>query len=115
MKVIIAGGRNFNDYPRLKDFCDKILSNYPHAEIVSGGAEGADQMGERYAAQKRLDLTVFHANWTKWGKAAGPRRNLKMAQYADALIAFWDGKSRGTKNMIDEARNKKLRVRVCYY
>ena len=115
MRVIIAGGRNFNDYNKLRNSCDKILSNQTEIEIVSGTANGADKLGERYATDNNYKLSVFPAEWDKYGKSAGYKRNQQMAEYSDSLIAFWDGKSKGTKHMIDIARKLNLNVRVISY
>lgn len=115
MKVIIAGGRCFNDYEMLFEFCEKVLSNQNQIEIVSGVANGADKLGEKYAKEKGYPLKQFPADWEKFGKSAGYKRNLEMAEYADALIAFWDKKSKGTKHMIDLAKKNKLKIRVKNY
>lgn len=72
-------------------------------------------MGERYARERGFQLRRFPADWEQYGKSAGHIRNAKMADNADALIAFWDGESKGTKNMIDNARRKGLAVRVIQY
>ena len=115
MKVIIAGGRKFDNYKLLVSKCDKALSVVPHVEIVSGGAIGADNLGQIYAIEKGYDIKVFPADWLKYGKRAGPIRNEEMAKYADALIAFWDGKSKGTKHMIDLAKSNNIRVFIVNY
>lgn len=115
MKIIIAGTRTFNNYPLLSCYCDFILQNRFEVTIVSGTAKGADILGEQYAKSKGYPLTQFKPDWDTYGKAAGYRRNSEMAQYSDALIAFWDGKSKGTKHMIDIARKEGLKVRVYYY
>jgi len=115
MKVIIAGGRDFKDYNKLKDSCDKILINQNNIEIVSGTANGADILGERYAQEKGYEVKKFPAKWDEYGKKAGYMRNQEMGEYADGLIAFWDGKSKGTKHMIDIANKKGLKVRVIKY
>lgn len=115
MKVIIAGSRDFTDYALLKEYADHILQNVAQREsieIVSGGAKGADELGELYAQERGYKLTRFPAEWSKYGRAAGPKRNEQMGDYADALIAFWDGKSKGTKHMIEYASRKKLKVRI---
>lgn len=112
MKVIIAGSRDFNDYDLLKSKCDKILSQQTNIEIVSGTAKGADTLGERYAEEKGYKLTKFSADWENKGNSAGYLRNEQMAKYADTLIAFWNGRSRGAKHMIDLAYKYKLKVRV---
>ena len=115
MKVIIAGGRDFNNYELLYKTCNKLLSGIEVKEIVSGGApNGADSLGEKFAKEKGFHIKVFKANW-KYGRAAGPIRNKEMAQYADYLIAFWDGKSKGTKSMINLAKSFELKVSVCKY
>ena len=117
MKVIIAGGRDFSDYELLKKKCDSILSNKKLSDItiVSGCARGADDMGETYALEKGYMIELFCAEWETYGKKAGMIRNTQMAEVADALIAFWDGKSHGTKHMIEIATKKGLLVRVIKY
>ena len=117
-RVIIAGTRSFNDYELLRDSCNNLLSEKQRTHtvvVISGTARGADQMGERYAKERGFQLRRFPADWEQYGKSAGHIRNAKMADNADALIAFWDGESKGTKNMIDNARPKGLAVRVIQY
>lgn len=115
MKVIIAGSRTFNDYEKLKSYCDKVLSSQNNIEIVSGTATGADMLGERYAKEKNYSIKKFPADWDKYGKGAGYIRNKEMAEYSDALIAFWNGKSKGTKNMLELSRIKELPIRIFYF
>jgi len=114
MKVIIAGSREFNDYNMLCITCDQILKNQDknQIEIVSGIAKGADLLGEKYANDRNYKLKKFPANWDLYGKSAGYKRNTEMALYADALIAFWDGKSKDTKHMIDLANQHHLKVKI---
>lgn len=81
-------------------------------EIVSGTCEGVDQLGEEWAERHGIPVKRFPADWKKYGRRAGPLRNQTMASYADALIAIWDGKSKGTRSMIDEALREKLEVYV---
>lgn len=116
-KIIIAGGRDFNNYALLKEYVDKFLSTYPSdsIEIVSGNARGADKLGERYAKEHNLPVKLFPANWDKYGKRAGYLRNQEMADYANMLIAFWDRKSKGTNHMINIAKKAGLIVKVVYY
>lgn len=116
-KVIIAGGRDFNDYDFLKSKCDLILKNKSHdeIEIVSGCANGVDSLAIRYAQEHNYKLTKFLADWNKFGKSAGYIRNTQMADYADALIAIWNGESKGTKHMIEIANARKILVRIIYY
>lgn len=113
-KIIIAGGRTFTDYDFLKDTLDEILA-VDDFEIISGGAKGVDALGERYAEARGLSVKAFPADWEKHGRAAGPIRNEEMARYADGLIAFWDGTSRGTANMIDIAKRYALEIKIIRY
>jgi len=113
-KVIIAGGRHFKDYSTLCKVCDHMLKNKSIIEIVSGKAKGADTLGEQYAKERGYKIKEFPANW-ELGKAAGYIRNKDMAYYADALIAFWDKNSKGTKHMIDLAKEKNLKIKIVYY
>jgi len=117
-KVIIAGTRSFADYSLLRSSCDKYLSQKGQTHdivIVSGMAKGADRLGEQYARERGYQVQQFPADWEKNGRAAGYMRNADMANYSDALIAFWDGQSKGTQNMIETARKKGLAVRVINY
>lgn len=117
-RVIIAGSRGFRDFSLLCSYVDKVLSRKAQEGqiiIVSGHCPGADIMGEMYARTKGYPVEVHPANWHKYGRAAGPKRNKEMALSSDALIAFWDGNSTGTKNMIDEARAAGLPVRIFRY
>ena len=110
MKLIIAGGRTITDYSLVLSALAE--SGFQPTEIVSGGAPGVDSLGERYAIENNLPLQIFYADWGSYGKAAGPIRNRKMADYGTALLAIWDGESRGTKNMIEEATKRNLQVFV---
>lgn len=117
-KVIIAGGRSFADYELLTTKCDALLkqkSTTLDIVIISGTAKGADSLGERYALEHGYAVEHFPADWKKYGRAAGKMRNAQMADIANALIAFWDGKSSGTKNMIDTAMKKKLDISIIRY
>jgi hypothetical protein len=126
MKIIIAGGRDFNDYELLKSTMKNFLSSFmtvlepDEIEIVSGHARGADSLGEKFSNEFGCKLKIFPADWNFFGKSAGIIRNKEMLAYAkidddSVLIAFWDGKSRGTKNMIDISKNAGLKVVVVNY
>lgn len=120
LRIIIAGGRDFADYELVKNTLDKYLKDIKgEVVIISGTARGADQLGERYAKENNLMVKRFPADWDRYGKSAGPIRNDQMAKYASetkgVLFAFWDGKSRGTKNMIETAKWHGLRVYVSGY
>lgn len=113
MKVIIAGSRNYNDYEKLEKVVDHILGLFKgDVIIISGCARGADTLGIEYAERNNLPVKLIPADWDKYGKSAGYLRNEEMAKEADALIAFWDGKSKGTKHMIDLAKEQGLGTSV---
>ena len=117
-RVIIAGTREFQDYNLLRQTMDRLLANIQKGEeivVVCGMARGADSLGKRYAQERGYAVKEFPAEWDRFGKAAGFIRNEEMAQNADALVAFWDGQSRGTKNMIDLAQRYQLKIRVRRY
>ena len=110
MKTIIAGSRTCTNMKELGD----ALINAPFnvTTVICGKARGADTLGEQYAITKGLPLEYYPANWDKYGKQAGYIRNLDMAEAADALIAIWDGSSRGTAHMIKQAVARQLQVYV---
>lgn len=102
MRVIIAGTRSFSNDGVVREAI--VASGLPVAEIVSGESKGVDKSAERIATKDRIPLKRFPADWKKYRKGAGLMRNLEMERYADALIAVWDGKSRGTHHMIESMR-----------
>ena len=115
-RVIIAGCRYYNNYEEAKVFIDFCLSNIRKENeivILSGGARGADAIGERYAEENGFSIEKYPADWEKYGRSAGPRRNRQMAEICDYVICFWDTKSSGTKSMIDYAKkyNKSIRIK----
>lgn len=117
-RVIIAGSRGFTAFEDLCAYCDKVLARKAQEGqiiILSGHCRGVDLMGEEYARRRGYAVEVRPAEWQRYGLAAGPKRNKEMAAAAHALIAIWDGQSRGTRNMIDEARAAGLPVRVYRY
>lgn len=114
-KLIVAGSRDFEDYSVVKEAIRLFLRDNPidgPVQIVSGGAQGVDRLGERYARDERLNLRVIPAQWKLYGRSAGPLRNKAMADYADGLVAVWDGVSKGTDNMINTAIRKGLDIYV---
>ena len=113
MKIIIAGGRDFNNYYIL----EKVLNSFKRLidEVISGDARGADELGARWATYNNIHVNHFPADWDYYGHAAGFIRNIEMADNADALIAFWDGKSKGTGHMIKTMQMKKKPYRVFNY
>lgn len=114
MKVIVAGGRKFYNYDLVKSTLLRLLEEFPQFEVVSGGAFGADKLGERFAVEHGLKIHQFIPDWTI-GKSAGFIRNKQMPNFGDALVAFWDGKSPGTRNMIQLAKDRDLLVKIVRY
>lgn len=102
IRIVIAGSRKFSNQATLDTEVDKFIDQYVDTEIqiISGGAKGADKMGEIYAKKRGYDLKIFPTKWDLFGKKAGYLRNEEMAKNADAVIAFWDGNSPGTKHII---------------
>ena len=115
-RIIIAGGRDFSDYNLLSTTMDYLLSRVnDEIIVVCGKARGADTLGELYAQERGYTVQYFPADWERYGKSAGHVRNTEMAKNADALVAFWDGSSRGTKNMIEIAQKHGLKIRIERY
>lgn len=108
MRTIIAGGRNIHDPAILAQAIVKCP--WTITTVVSGGATGVDKLGTDWAAQNSVMCLEYNADWRTHGKAAGPMRNAAMADDAQALLAIWDGQSRGTGNMIETAKAKGLKV-----
>ena len=105
-RLIVAGGRDFNNYPALASSLDRLLKNVcDDIQIVCGMARGADRLGERYAKEHDYRIRYFPADWDSDGRSAGFRRNVRMAENADALVAFWDG-----RKMINEQYERAKRI-----
>ena len=120
MKVIVAGGRDFKDYRLLKETLDRFQQEYGNiTEVVSGTANGVDNLGEQYANENNIPIKRFVPDWNGLGKKAGFVRNRQMGDYAKKhngmLVAFWDKQSRGTKGMIEYAKKIGLKSVVAYY
>jgi hypothetical protein len=117
MKLIIAGGRDFIDYNNLHQTVWQLYGDDTITEIVSGTANGADKLGERFADAHGITVKRLAADWELHGKSAGHIRNGSMARYADELLAFWDGdvKNSGTFDMITQMNNLKKPVTVVMY
>ena len=125
LRIIVAGSRGFKNYDLLRDtlmdyldFMDDkdVVDNPSQVKFISGTAKGADTLGEQFAYTYEYDVIRFPADWNTYGKSAGYRRNAEMAKYASeaygVLFAFWDGKSKGMKHMIDLAKRYDLEVHV---
>ncbi len=114
-RVVIAGSRNYTNYEEAKNYIDHclkdVLAKYD-VIVVSGGCKGADLLGEKYASERGLKIERYPARWELYGKYAGPKRNAEMAQISDYIICFWDGKSKGTKSMIEFAKDMGKPIRI---
>lgn len=110
MRVLVCGSRHFNDYELL----ERTLDDYPITDIIEGEARGADRLSRKYAEERNIPVRAFPADWNKYGKGAGPIRNRQMLVEGtpDFVIAFRGPNSRGTQNMIDQARKAGVETRV---
>lgn len=111
MKVAVIGGRDFNDYEKLKS----TLELLPITLIISGGADGADKLSERYAKEKGIPTQIYLPEWDLFGKKAGFIRNTTIVENSELVVAFWNQKSRGTKDSIGKAHKLKINILIVYY
>lgn len=117
-KLIVAGGRTFNDFIRLSDVINTLANTVydkKAVSIVSGMAGGADRLGYKFAKDNGIVVYEFPADWARHSRSAGYIRNVEMGTFANGLLAFWDGESRGTKHMIDYMRSLGKPVHVIQY
>lgn len=112
MKVVIAGGRDFRHKPQDWDWLDEFHREHRITLVISGGATGADRLGELWAGQNNIPVERMTADWYKHGRAAGPIRNRRMAREGDAVILFPGG--RGTASMRKEAEKRDLSIFTVY-
>lgn len=124
MKLAIVGSRNFNDRFLMAEYLAVFATAYskdgyseepPDIEIISGGAKGADSLGERFAKIYRMPVTIFKPDWDKYGKSAGFIRNQTIVDNCDIVLAFWDGKSKGTQDTINKAKKAKKPTFIIYF
>jgi hypothetical protein len=114
MKVIIAGNRTFHDKETVFGFINR--SKFDITEVVSGHAEGVDKIGEEWAGQHNIPVKQYIPHYRVDNPKFAPlARNMDMGDYADALIAVWDGKSNGTRHMIEYMQNQKKPVELNIY
>ncbi len=109
MKLAIVGSRDFDNYDYLSSSIAKFVQQNEWLSIdgiVSGGARGADKLAEIYASSIQVPFKVFPADWERYGKSAGYKRNKQIVDYCDIVFAFWDGKSKGTQHTINLARDQ---------
>ena len=118
MKLIIAGSRGFEDFDSLERavlvFLKQNRKTGEPVEIISGRARGVDQLGEKFARKYGLKIIKMPAEWDRYGKSAGYRRNAEMAEIASHCIIFWDGQSKGSKHMADLTKEQELRFEVVH-
>jgi hypothetical protein len=109
MKTIVSGSRTIDFETTIEYLCElRLITDI--TEVVSGTARGVDTYGEWFANRYEIPIKRFPANWDEYGKSAGMIRNKEMAEYAEQAIILWDGESKGTKNMIDLAKKKKIPI-----
>jgi hypothetical protein len=113
-RLLVAGSRTFDDYEMMRSNLDAWIAEWGLKKpvIVSGTARGADKLGERYAAERSLEIASFPAPWNTLGRAAGPLRNTQMAWYSTHAAVFWDGSSSGSKHMFKTAKESRLRTKM---
>lgn len=120
-RVVIFGGRDYCDKDTFYKEVDEILTDWgltnDWIEIVEGGARGTDYLASLYAKDRGISHKQFKANWDKYGKSAGPIRNKEMAEYCQGQygISFWDGKSKGTENMLNNCDKYDIKVQGLLY
>lgn len=111
MKVAIIGSRDFNDYGKLKE----VLNFFKPTKIISGGAKGADLLGEKYANENGIEKIIHYPDWDKHGRGAGFVRNQLIIDDCDVVIAFWDKKSKGTRDSITKAHKASKSIFINYF
>ena len=110
MKLAVVGSRDFHDYAWLEQCLLSVTGDEMPEAVVSGGARGADELAGRFAGERGIPLVVVPAEWDRFGRSAGPMRNEKIVDLADVVVAFWDGRSRGTRDTLSRARRAGRRV-----
>ncbi len=110
-KIAVGGSRTIESYDLVRSILDNLL--VPSDIILSGNAPGADRLGERYAQEHGMEYKIIPSEWEKHGLKATMMRNEVLLKAADCIILFWDGKSEGSKHMLEIAeRAKKLLAEV---
>lgn len=115
MKLAVVGSRSFNNYDLLKTKLDALHIKRPISLIISGGAQGADSLAERWAKENGIESKIFLPDWNQYGKSAGYKRNVQIIEASDAVIAFWDGISKGTQHSINIANEKQKPLAIILY
>jgi hypothetical protein len=112
MKLAIVGSRTVSDLQLVYDEADEIHAVTPVTELISGGAQGADSLGESWAKSRGIPIRHLIPDWKKHGRGAGIMRNTDIVKQADQVIAFWDGTSRGTQDTMRKAKKASKLVKV---
>ena len=107
MKLAIIGSRTYNNFEELEYRINSIFDISKISLIISGGAAGADSLGEKFALKYNIPTKIYYPDWKNLGKSAGFVRNINIIKVCDILIAFWDGNSKGTKHSLDLAEKYK--------
>ena len=115
MILAIVGSRSFTDYCKFCHVLAHVQKTHTITEIVSGGAQGADSLAERYANTHSIKFTCFPAKWHEYGMKAGYMRNKEIVQYCDKLLAFWVGASKGTNHTLNLCKKFNKKYAVCKF
>lgn len=115
MKLAIIGSRTFDNYELLAQFIKDNYDLTAITHIISGGAKGADSLGERFAKENDIETIVFKAEWELYGKSAGILRNIDIISNCDKCVAFWDGESHGTKHAIELCEKYNKECKICHF
>ena len=111
--IAVIGSRNYSNYPQFRKIMIRLIQSIQdEITIISGGANGADSLAEQFANEFSYPIKIFKAEWDKYGKSAGYKRNYTIWENSSLGIAFWDGRSKGTSHSFNIARqqNKKLYI-----
>lgn len=106
MRLAVVGSRSFRDYTDLEKTLSFIHKKVPITRIISGGAKGADSLAEQWARENSVDTQVFIPDWETYGKRAGFLRNKQIVDYSEAVVVFWDGKSKGSQHSMKLAKEQ---------
>lgn len=115
MKLAVVGSRDFNNYSLAEKAISELVQKNSITELISGGAGGADLLAERYAKEHSIPITVHRPDWAGHKRGAGHRRNETIVNSADLVLAFWDGKSKGTKHTLDLACKLGKKVHIVVF